>query len=298
MSRPIQLFRSLEHANAESFEADDHFVCTAADGFDETYEIVPEEYLGSGGNAIVYGCRRVGSGESFAVKIQIDTRQKRLQRFLREERLLGSLHHDQLMTCVNHGEISLKSRRFGTKSHPFVVMPLADKNLLDLVKNAPDDIAFDSVAGQFRGLSEALAVLHEHAIHRDIKPENILIRGETWMLSDFGLCRFVDPKENGLDVTMADEIVGPKFWMSPESMNRSLGCGDEISKASDVFQLAAVFWFAVTKRHPTGIVKETDWAGPPKVFEVLASALSHDPSQRPVDGRDFHERIKTALFDP
>ena len=116
------------------------------------------------------------------------------------------------------------------------------------------------------------------------------------MLSDFGLCKFLDPEENGLDVTMEDEKVGPVFWMSPESMNRTLGRGDEITQASDVFQLASVFWFAVTKRHPTGIVTASDWPGPPKVFDVLESALSHDPQYRPKDGREFHERIEEALF--
>ena len=84
--------------------------------------------------------------------------------------------------------------------------------------------------------------------------------------------------------------------MSPEDMNHRIGNGDEITKASDVFQLAAVFWFAATKRHPTGIVKSSDWPGPSKVFEVLESALSHDPQSRPQDGREFHERIESALF--
>ena len=175
-------------------------------------------------------------------------------------------------------------------------MPRAESNLADLVNREQNDLSFDRIAGQFRGLSEALAVLHEHALHRDIKPENILIRGETWILSDFGLCKFLDPDENGPDVTMENEKIGPVFWMSPESMNRTLGRGDEITQASDVFQLASVFWFAVTKRHPTGIVTASDWPGPPKVFDVLESALSHDPQYRPKDGREFHERIEEALF--
>ena len=84
--------------------------------------------------------------------------------------------------------------------------------------------------------------------------------------------------------------------MSPESMHRVVGNNDEITKASDVFQLAAVFWFAATKRHPTGIVKVKDWNGPRKMFDVLESALSHDPQSRPQDGREFHERIKAALI--
>lgn len=280
----------------ESFDTEDRVDCTSADGAEESYEIDPGESLGSGGNAIVYGCRNVGSGEAFAIKIQTNTQPERLCRFNREEQLLCSLRHEQLMSCIGSGEIVLKSHKFGSEPHPFVIMPRAESNLADLVNREHKDLSFDRIAGQFRGLSEALAVLHEHALHRDIKPENILIRGETWILSDFGLCKFLDPDENGPDVTMENEKIGPVFWMSPESMNRALGRGDEITQASDVFQLAAVFWFAATKRHPTGIVKSSDWPGPPKMFEVLESALSHDPQSRPKDGTEFHERIKAALF--
>ena len=281
----------------ESFMADDRVDCTTLDGSEDSYEIDSGESLGSGGNAIVYGCRNIGSGESFAIKIQTNTQSERLCRFSREEQLLSSLRHGQLMYCVGAGEIVLKSSHHGIGKHPFVIMPLAESNLSDFVKRELGNLSFDRIAGQFRGLSEALAVLHEHAIHRDIKPENILIRGETWILSDYGLCRFLDPDENGSDITMDNDKVGPVFWMSPESMNKHLGNGDEITKASDVFQLASVFWFAATGRHPTGIVKVTDWGGPPKVFEVLSAALSHDPAQRPSDGKAFHEQIIAALLD-
>ena len=280
----------------ESFDTDDRVDCTSIDGVEESYEIDPGESLGSGGNAIVYGCRNVGSGEAFAIKIQTNIQLERLCRFNREEQLLSSLRHEQLMTCIGSGEIVLKSHKFGSEPHPFVIMPRAESNLADLVNREQNDLSFDRIAGQFRGLSEALAVLHEHALHRDIKPENILIRGETWILSDFGLCKFLDPDENGPDVTMENEKIGPVFWMSPESMNRALGRGDEITQASDVFQLASVFWFANTRRHPTGIVKANDWRGPLEMFKVLESALSHDPQSRPKDGREFHERIEEALF--
>jgi len=280
----------------ESFDTDDRVDCISTDGAEESYEIDPGESLGSGGNAIVYGCRNIGSGEAFAIKIQTNTQYERLCRFNREEQLLSSLRHEQLMSCIGSGEIVLKSHKFGSEPHPFVIMPRAESNLADLVNREHKELSFDRIAGQFRGLSEALAVLHEHALHRDIKPENILIRGETWILSDFGLCKFLDPDENGPDVTMENEKIGPVFWMSPESMNRALGRGDEITQASDVFQLASVFWFANTRRHPTGIVKANDWRGPLEMFKVLESALSHDPQSRPKDGTEFHERIKAALF--
>ena len=107
-------------------------------------------------------------------------------------------------------------------------------------------------------------------------------------------CFMLNDGEGEPELTMGADNGDTKYWMSPEYMNHRIGNGDDITKTSDVFQLTAVFCFAATKRHPTGIVKPSDWSGPPKVFEVLESALSHDPQSRPQDGHDFHERIKSA----
>ena len=199
------------------------------------------------------------------------------------------------MTGIANGSLEMEKKQ-QKKLHPFAIIPLADQNLGHVVKARPSPPPFGFLASQFRGLAEALAVLHERAIHRDIKPENILVRGDTWILADFGLCKFLKPKKGEIDITMENEKVGPKYWMSPESMNRVVGNNDEITKASDVFQLAAVFWYVATKRHPTGIVRLKDWKGPRKMFEVLEAALSHDPQSRPQDGHEFHERIKAALL--
>ncbi len=61
------------------------------------------------------------------------------------------------------------------------------------------------------------------------------------MLSDYGLCSYVTPGVDE-DLTPDGRNVGPKYWLSPEAHNMRLGCNDDITKASDVFQLAAVFW--------------------------------------------------------
>ena len=170
----------------------------------------------------------------------------------------------------------------------FAILPLARASLRDVLGSGHARPLAEEYVAQFKGLAEALGVLHSKAIHRDIKPENVLVRGETWMLSDLGLCRVLDTPS---EITQEGEKVGPLFWMSPEAMNRMIGRDDEISKRSDVFQMASVFWFAATGRHPTGIVAESDWSGPPALFPVLRDALLHDPSRRPSDGNDLARRL-------
>lgn len=269
--------------------------CQLNNGSEARFEIDSEHYLGSGGNAMIYQCSDAVTGYQYAIKIQVATDGERKKRFKREVQLLKELHHEQLMRGIAAGSLEME-RKHRKKSHPFAIIPLADRNLNYVVKTRSSPPSFEFLASQFRGLAEALAVLHERAIHRDIKPENILVHNDTWILADFGLCKLLKPPKGEVDITMVNEKVGPKYWMSPESMNRVVGNNDEITKASDVFQLAAVFWFAATKRHPTGIVKVKDWNGPRKMFDVLESALSHDPQSRPQDGAEFHERIKAALF--
>ena len=74
-------------SEAESFTTDDHVYCTTSDNVEVGYEIIPDESLGSGGNAMVYGCRSIETGDAFAIKIQTNIHPIRLQRFKREERL-------------------------------------------------------------------------------------------------------------------------------------------------------------------------------------------------------------------
>ena len=269
----------------------DEMVISLCDGFETQFEIDPDEKLGEGGNAIVYKCREKITSADYAIKIQVANYEGSEERFNREKTILRSVHHDQLMTCIASGVIEMTmGRRRGR--YPYVIMPVADRNMLDLI-DAQHLPSKEDLMGQFCGLSGALAELHRWAIHRDIKPQNVLIKGSTWILSDFGLCKLVSG--DGVDITMADDKVGPVYWMSPESMNRVLGNGDEITKASDVFQLAAVFWFAATGRHPTGIVSRSDWHGADSVYNVLVRALSHSPSVRPQDGEEFYSQIVEAV---
>ena len=172
-------------------------------------------------------------------------------------------------------------------------MELAHRNLTQFMNSVPRPLSYEVYAGQFRGLATALAALHNHAVHRDIKPENILVVGDRWLLSDYGLCSFVSPDE--VEITREGENVGPRFWLSPEAHNRRLRCDDRIGTASDVFQLAAIFWYVVTGRYPGGIFTEKDWTGPPKLFGVLYTSLLHDCALRPQNGDEFLSVLSNAL---
>ena len=155
---------------------------------DCTYTI--SEQLGKGGNGIVFECENAATGEIFALKILINPKYPRSQRFQREIEVISCLSHPHIITYVTHGNMSVTRKHYSSNLknlnnqqkciQPFVVMRKADSNLREFLKNNLSQIRFEDYYGQFVGLTRALEQLHSEAkaIHRDIKPDNILISGE------------------------------------------------------------------------------------------------------------------------
>lgn len=259
-----------------------------------TYEV--GERIAAGGNGVVHRCTDLSDGVEYAVKFLLDLRGDRRARFERERELLSELKHEHLIVYQDAGTVNGELRRQRgvsvPKTMPFIIMVLATEALTDLVRRA--DVPSEVFQAQFRGLAQGLGELHTKAIHRDIKPDNILVVGDRWVLSDYGLCDVLGlpPEER---VTPDWQIVGPRFWMSPEANNRSIGRDDQIDSASDVFQLASVFWFVVNRSHPTGILTRDDWSGPEALFDPIFRALHHQPGTRPADGRAFADQIEAAI---
>ena len=258
----------------------------------DPYEL--EDWIGRGANGAVFRCRQRATGEECAIKFLMRSGTTIAERFNREVRLLRQFVEDHSTRYHGVGRVKVKgSKTSSRRSLPFVVMELAECNLQDVMRAHAAPLNYEDYAGQFRGLAGALATLHDLAVHRDIKPENILVVGERWLLSDYGLCTFVNPEED--DLSTEGQNIGPKFWLSPEAQNRRLGNTDQINAASDVFQVAAIFWYVVTGRHPSGVLTQDDWTGPKKLFEVLFRSLSHDYTRRPQNGTEFLTYLESAL---
>src|SRR6185437_4881792 len=104
-------------------------------------------------------------------------------------------------------------------------------------------------------------------LHRDIKPGNVLIDtdGEPH-LTDFGLARLVE-RESTVSGTIA-EALGTPSYMAPEQAG---GDAAQLTSATDVYGLGAVFYHLLTGRAPfTG---ET-------IYKTVHLVLETDP-QRP-----------------
>jgi serine/threonine-protein kinase len=262
-----------------------------------------QEQIGTGGNAVVCECADEIDGSVHAVKFFMNSRDRiGLPRFQQEAKLLEELshaNHAHLIRFITNGSVhgtqyNARKRRNEDIEIPFVVMELANCSLREFIGKSREAIAPEIYVAQFRGLVGALELLHGQAIHRDIKPDNILVIGERWLISDFGLCSMIDA-DKGLDLTEKGRVVGPRFWMSPEANNRNVGLEDEIGVASDVFQLASVFWWVVNRRHPTGILTREDWVGADELYSPITKALQHSMSRRFQSASEFGEAVRTAI---
>lgn len=294
MSR-VELYRN----KSSIYAIDDHIR-----GDDGRVYIVGER-IAAGGNAVVHECNEKLSGDSYAVKFQLELRQRRRQRFQREVELLRGFDDPHIIRFVATGTVQgirmERVRRRGrfvsqqqgqAEELPFVVLMKASDDLGKHAKT-PQQIPSATYLAQFLGLSKALVKVNEKALHRDIKPENILVVGSAWAISDFGLC---DLHEGGPDLSFVDERIGPALWMSPEAFNKNLGCADCIGQTSDVFQLASVFWYATCGRHPTGIVRAADWRGPAELFPVIERALLHCSNNRFQTSAEFCSALEAAII--
>lgn len=272
-----------------SYRIDERIISKTGDD----YEVL--DRIGCGGNGVVYECiDRAGS--VYAVKFLLSLSQKSKTRFSQEVLLMQKANHPHLIRYIADGTVeAVENNRYkNIVEIDFVIMEKADRNLLDYMKSN-EKPEYEEYAPQFRGLCEALAVLHQFAIHRDIKPENILIKGETWVLSDFGLCSFLS-LEDHQDITKLNEKVGPMFWMSPEAIDCYYFGGKEIGKYSDVFQICLVFVFVLTHKYPGGIFSAEDIDTTPLIKELILEAISNDYHKRPQDGIELVEKFNNATY--
>lgn len=258
----------------------------------KSYEL--GDRIGGGGNGAVYECIDI-NGNILAVKFLLHFSDKIKKRFLQEVTVLKAVNHPHIIKYYDDGKVIAYDKKRNPHELYFVIMEKADCNLVEYLRK-DSSVEYDVYSGQFRGLCEALAELHKHAIHRDIKPENILVKGEKWVLSDFGLCQAVLP-ENRIDVTEENEKVGPAFWMSPEAVTKYYLGTSEMNASSDVFQLCMVFIFVLTREFPGGIIQEADIENTTQpIKELLLSAVSHKPTNRPNDGAVLLQLYNNATY--
>jgi serine/threonine-protein kinase len=202
-----------------------------------------EKVLGKGGMGVVYACRHVVVGKTFAMKVLKSTGDPSegvLARFIREAQTANAIKSRHIAEITDFGQLANGSF--------FVVMELLEgEDLTRALKRARLNRA--DMVHVFKQVATALGQAHAvGVVHRDLKPDNVfLIReGDDPLfvkLLDFGIAKVIHGEASNF--TETGVILGTPYYMSPEQAR-----GEQIDHRSDIYALGVMMYRAFTGRLP------------------------------------------------
>lgn len=263
------------------------------------YEILEE--LGKSATSRIYRGRHIYLRTERAIKIirraVLDSGST--DRFLREARILGSLHHPNLVQLHEFG--ALDNGAF------FMVLELVlgESAAVKVKRDGP--LPFREAMRVVREAALGLKAAHEKGIiHRDVSPENLILSRDEdgnpiTKVVDFGVAKILVDQATNLSSTMS--FLGKPQYSSPEQCG-FLKEGSVIDWRTDIYSLAVTFHFLLTGSLPFSsptpqgfLVKHltqqpVPLSGalsncPPGLSEIVLKALSVDPDDRHQDMAEF-----------
>jgi TolB-like protein/Tfp pilus assembly protein PilF len=207
------------------------------------------EEVGRGGQGVVYRALQKSLNRIVALKVIGLGRwatEAHIERFRLEAEAAASLDHPCIVPIHEIGE---------SDGSCYFSMQLVEGRRLDEVARR-ESMSNRCAAELIAKLARTVHYAHKRGIlHRDIKPGNILIDadGEPH-LTDFGLARLVERESTITGTTV--EALGTPSYMAPE---QAAGDAAQLTSATDVYGLGAVFYHLLTGRPPFvgGTIYET-----------------------------------------
>ncbi len=244
------------------------------------YEILEE--LGRGGFATVYKARDLELERLVALKILHPFWQQDnvfAQRFHREARKAAILHHPNIITIYEAGDI---------ESQPYIAMAYIPGQTLQTLLETEQKLPIQKALTILEQVAKALDYAHSQGvIHRDIKPApaNLMVqeidnRIHIFLL-DFGLLKMT---ESSLALTSVGTLLGSPEYMAPEqAVPEKI---DLVGPPADRYSLGIVAYQMLTGRVPF-----------PGNSPGTLKAHEHDPVPPPQTLRsDLPEAAATALL--
>jgi len=283
--------------------------------------------IGRGGMGVVYEAEQTTMRRRVALKVlfpSVTSSRRAVERFQREARAAGRLHHTNIVPVHSMGE----ERGVWFYAMELVVGRPLDRVIEDVrrvaggSKKERSDAAassgfgtnpgtrahFERVALAFAGVAEGLDAAHAAGIvHRDVKPGNLVLDADgTLRLMDFGLARVADD----FAATRTGEVIGTPSYMSPEQ----IGGGAAVDARTDVYSLGATLYEALTLRAPfeaTSIPEifariRSDEARPPRRADpriprdletIVQKALEKNPARRYADAGAMAQDLRLFAAD-
>lgn len=196
------------------------------------------EQLGEGGMAKVYNAFDTRVEQNVAIKVILPSKRSSsifLQQFEREAKVLANLTHTNIVKVLNYGI---------ENGQPYLVMEYVPGGTLREALN--QKLPWQTAAAILAPIARALDYVHQQQIvHRDVKPSNILLQEDFRpMLSDFGILKLLESKDEKPDSAIGAGIGTPEY-MAPEQ-----GMGKDVDFRADIYSLGLVFYEMVTGQKP------------------------------------------------
>jgi len=260
------------------------------------YEIL--ETAGRGAMGVVYRARDPLIGRTVAIKVVAlsplfgeEERKEFRERFFREARAAGNLHHPNIVTIYDVGE---------WEGIPYMAQEFVEGKSLSRILKEQGRLDPQEAISILKQVADALDYAHaQGVVHRDIKPDNILVEPSgRAVLTDFGVARLA-----ASDLTRTGEVLGTPHFMSPEQVT-----GEAVDGRSDLFSLGVVLYLMVSGQRPfqgetiSSVCYQIVHAPPrplpeasglrPALQAVLDRLLAKAPAERFATGRELREVLE------
>lgn len=229
------------------------------------YEV--EGVIGRGGMGIVFKASDPTLGRSVAIKMMTASYADDpdlLKRFYREAQFTGKLHHANIVTVYDLGDLD---------GNPYFVMEYLEGESLDSVIASGREVSMIRKLAYIVQVCAGLEYAHaQGVIHRDIKPANVMVmKDDSVKIVDFGIARVGNDR-----LTRPRQVMGSYHYMAPEQVNDK-----EIDSRTDLFSTGVVLYQLVTSHLPfdardtiSTLMKLLNEPAPP-----LSTYISHYPPE-------------------
>ncbi|KAJ6320344.1 hypothetical protein OIU78_015687 [Salix suchowensis] len=233
-----------------------------------THHFDPSLKIGEGGYGNIY--KGILGQTQVAVKMRRSNSMQGPAEFQQEVNVLSKIRHPNLITLVGACPDAW------TLIYEYIPNgSLEDR--LSCMDNSPP-LSWQTRICIATELCSVLIFLHSskpHSIvHGDLKPANILLdENLATKLSDFGICRFLDHKEDSSNNTTIcrTDPKGTFTYMDPEFVSTG-----ELSPKSDVYSFGIILLRLLTARPALGIRREVEYALNKGNLKTLLDPLAGD----------------------
>lgn len=160
--------------------------------------------------------------------------EKYRQAFVREAKMLATLHHPNIVEVLDV---------FDENNTSYMVMTFVKGKSLQQIVEVRGKLPYPETVNYIAQITNAVGYIHDHHIlHRDIKPDNIMITADfKAILIDFGSAREFEQDKTQVHTSMLTHGYAPTEQYTANSRNGSY---------TDIYAIGATFYFVLTGQVP------------------------------------------------